>query len=90
MQKHKKYLMAVIWISALSFVGAGFVGWGSFSFSSTSNAVAVVGDRHIALCFQNDRISSCIVNRNFALTLEVVCLLRDIVIGLVRFAAAAT
>ena len=49
MQKHKKYLMAVIWISALSFVGAGFVGWGSFSFSSTSNAVAVVGDRQITI-----------------------------------------
>ena len=49
MQKHKKYLMVVIWISALSFVGAGFVGWGSFSFSGTSNAVAVVRDRQITI-----------------------------------------
>ncbi|WP_416829360.1 SurA N-terminal domain-containing protein, partial [Helicobacter ganmani] len=43
MQKHKKYLIITIWISTIAFVGAGFVGWGSYSFSSTSNAVAVVG-----------------------------------------------
>ncbi len=49
MQKHKKYLMVVIWISSFAFLGAGFVGWGSFSFSSTSNAVAVVGDRQITI-----------------------------------------
>lgn len=49
MQKHKKYLIITIWISTIAFVGAGFVGWGSYSFSSTSNAVAVVGDRKISI-----------------------------------------
>ncbi len=48
MQKHKKYLIVTIWISTIAFVGAGFVGWGSYSFSSTSNAVAIVGDRQIS------------------------------------------
>lgn len=49
MQKHKKYLIITIWISTIAFVGAGFVGWGSYSFSGTSNAVAVVGDRKISI-----------------------------------------
>ncbi|TLD82404.1 hypothetical protein LS70_007305 [Helicobacter sp. MIT 11-5569] len=49
MQKHKKYLMVIIWISSFAFLGAGFVGWGTYSFSKTSNAVAVVGDRQITI-----------------------------------------
>lgn len=49
MQKHKKYLIVVIWISTIAFVGAGFVGWGSYSFSSASNVAAVVGDRKISI-----------------------------------------
>lgn len=49
MQKHKKYLMVIIWISTIAFIGAGFVGWGSYSFSSTSNAVAVVGDIKVSI-----------------------------------------
>lgn len=49
MQKHKKYLIITVWISTIAFVGAGFVGWGSYNFSSTSNAVAVVGDRQISI-----------------------------------------
>lgn len=49
MQKHKKYLMIIIWISSFAFLGAGFVGWGTYSFSSTSNAAAVVGDRQITI-----------------------------------------
>ena len=43
MQKRKKYVMIIIWVSSIAFLGAGFVGWGSYNFSSTSNAVAVVG-----------------------------------------------
>ena len=61
MQKHKKYLMVIIWISTIAFIGAGFVGWGSYSFSSTSNAVAGVGDINVSIdtmqrafsCFHN-------------------------------------
>jgi peptidyl-prolyl cis-trans isomerase D len=37
MQKHKKYFMGTIWISTIAFVGAGFVGWGSYSFSNNEN-----------------------------------------------------
>lgn len=49
MQKHKKYLMVIIWVSTIAFVGAGFVGWGSYDFSSTSNAVAVVGESKVSV-----------------------------------------
>lgn len=49
MQKHKKYLMITIWVSTIAFVGAGFVGWGSYDFSSTSNAVAVVGKTKVSI-----------------------------------------
>ncbi len=45
MQKHRKYLVVTIWISTIAFVGAGFVGWGAYSFSADkSNSVAKVGD----------------------------------------------
>ncbi len=47
MQKHKKYLVITIWISAIAFVGAGFVGWGEVSFSSSSSWIAKVGDTKI-------------------------------------------
>jgi len=48
MQKHRKYLVPTIWISTIAFVGAGFVGWGAYSFSSDkANAVAKVGERTI-------------------------------------------
>ena len=49
MQKHKKYLVITIWVSTIAFVGAGFVGWGSYDFSSTSNAVAVVGENKVSI-----------------------------------------
>ena len=43
MQKHKKYLIVTIWISTIAFIAAGMVGWGAYSFSSSSNSVAKVG-----------------------------------------------
>lgn len=43
MQKHKKYLIITIWISTIAFIAAGMVGWGAYSFSSSSNSVAKVG-----------------------------------------------
>lgn len=49
MQKHRKYLVVTIWISTIAFVGAGFVGWGAYSFSDASNAVAKVGDVKISI-----------------------------------------
>ena len=49
MQKHRKYLVITIWISTIAFVGAGFVGWGTYQYGSKSNSVAVVGDIPITL-----------------------------------------
>lgn len=49
MQKRKKYLVVTIWISTIAFVGAGFVGWGSFDFGNTSrNSVAIVGKNAVS------------------------------------------
>lgn len=44
MQRHKKYLIVTIWISTISFVGAGFVGWGQYSYGDKAGAIAKVGD----------------------------------------------
>ena len=45
MQKHRKYLVVTIWVSTIAFVGAGFVGWGAYDFSSSSSgAIAKVGN----------------------------------------------
>ena len=49
MQKHKKWLVITIWISTIAFVGAGFVGWGSYDYGSKGGAVAVVGEREISV-----------------------------------------
>ncbi len=47
MQRHKKYLIITIWISTIAFVGAGFVGWGQYSYGDKAGAVAKVGDIEI-------------------------------------------
>jgi len=44
MQKHRKYLVVTIWISTIAFVGAGFVGWGTYQYGNKSNSVAKVGE----------------------------------------------
>ncbi len=49
MQRHKKWLVITIWISTIAFVGAGFVGWGSYDYGSKGGTVAVVGDREISV-----------------------------------------
>jgi peptidyl-prolyl cis-trans isomerase D len=49
MQKHKKWLIITIWISTIAFVGAGFVGWGSYNYGKSDGAVAVVGDKEVPL-----------------------------------------
>lgn len=48
MQKHKKYLIITIWISTIAFISAGMVGWGAYSFSQSSSAVAKVGSVEIS------------------------------------------
>jgi len=49
MQRHKKYLIITIWISTIAFVGAGFVGWGQYSYGDKAGAVAKVGDIEITM-----------------------------------------
>jgi len=49
MQRHKKWLVIVMWISTFAFVGAGFVGWGSYDYGSSSNNVATVGKKEIKI-----------------------------------------
>ena len=47
MQRHKKWLIITIWISTIAFVGAGFVGWGSYNYGKSSSVVAKVDDKEI-------------------------------------------
>jgi len=48
MQRHKKYLIVTIWISTIAFIGAGFVGWGQYSYGDKAGAVAKVGEIEIS------------------------------------------
>lgn len=48
MQKHNKYLVWTIWVATIAFIGAGFVGWGSYDLSGKSGNVAKVGDIEIS------------------------------------------
>ncbi|RLA67744.1 MAG: hypothetical protein DRQ78_02250 [Epsilonproteobacteria bacterium] len=43
MQKNNKYLVWTIWIATIAFIGAGFVGWGSYDLGSKAGNVAKVG-----------------------------------------------
>ena len=47
MQKHNRYLIITIWIATIAFIGAGFVGWGSYQYGSKASAIGKVGDIEI-------------------------------------------
>jgi len=47
MQKHNKYLIITIWVATIAFIGAGFVGWGSYQYGSKASALGKVGDIEI-------------------------------------------
>jgi peptidyl-prolyl cis-trans isomerase D len=47
MQRHKKWLIVTIWISTIAFVGAGFVGWGSYDYGKSDGAVATVNGNEV-------------------------------------------
>ncbi len=47
MQRHKKWLIITIWISTIAFVGAGFVGWGQYTYGDKAGAIAKVGSIEI-------------------------------------------
>ncbi|MBN2815608.1 MAG: SurA N-terminal domain-containing protein [Campylobacterales bacterium] len=49
MQRHKKWLIITIWISTIAFVGAGFVGWGQYSYGDKAGAAAKVGNVEISM-----------------------------------------
>jgi len=49
MQRHKKWLIITIWISTIAFVGAGFVGWGQYTYGDKAGAVAKVGNVEITM-----------------------------------------
>ena len=40
MQRHKKWLITTVWVSTIAFVGAGFVGWGSYDFGKSGGTIA--------------------------------------------------
>jgi len=48
MQKHNRYLVWTIWIATIAFIGAGFVGWGSYNFGSKAGNVAKIGEIEIS------------------------------------------
>ena len=48
MQKHNKYLVVTIWIATIAFIGAGFVGWGSYKYGKKAESIAQVGDVEIS------------------------------------------
>jgi len=48
MQRHKKWLIITIWISTIAFIGAGFVGWGQYSYGDKAGSVAKVGNIEIS------------------------------------------
>ena len=48
-KRHKKWLIITIWISTIAFVGAGFVGWGQYSYGDKAGAVAKVGSVEITM-----------------------------------------
>jgi len=48
MQKHNKYLIVTIWVATIAFIGAGFVGWGSYNYGSKAGTIAQVGEVEIS------------------------------------------
>jgi peptidyl-prolyl cis-trans isomerase D len=48
MQKHNKYLVWTIWVATIAFIGAGFVGWGSYDMGGKAGSVAKVGNVEIS------------------------------------------
>ena len=64
MQRHKKYLIITIWISTIAFVGAGFVGWGQYSYGDKARGVAKVGDIEITMAELNKSYSNLYAQYN--------------------------
>ncbi len=48
MQRHNRWLVWTIWVATIAFIGAGFVGWGSYKYGSKASAVGKAGDIEIS------------------------------------------
>jgi peptidyl-prolyl cis-trans isomerase D len=58
MQKHNRYLVWTIWIATITFIGAGFVGWGQYNLGSKATSIGKVGDvelkhTHLSIVYNN-------------------------------------
>ena len=49
MQTHRKWLVITIWIATIAFLGAGFVGWGAYSYGKKEDTIAVVKDTEVTM-----------------------------------------
>ncbi len=49
MQTHRKWLVITIWIATISFIGAGFVGWGQFQFNRKSSTILKIEDTEVSI-----------------------------------------
>ena len=49
MQNKKNYLIITIWVSTIAFVGAGFVGWGSYDYSKKDTVLGTVGELEVSV-----------------------------------------
>ena len=47
MQTHRKWLIVTIWIATIAFVGAGFVGWGAYSYGKKDDTIALVKNTEV-------------------------------------------
>ncbi len=43
MQKHRKAMLVVMWVTVITFIGAGAVGWGNAEYGSKATSIAKVG-----------------------------------------------
>ncbi len=58
MQRHRKWLVITIWVASIAFVGAGFVGWGSYDFNlNRTSSVAKVGGEKVGFMEFNRRFA---------------------------------
>lgn len=49
MQKHKKVTIGVLWVTVITFIGAGAVGWGDVKFGNKATSIGTVGDLEIKI-----------------------------------------
>ena len=49
MQTHRRWLIITIWIAAIAFIGAGFVGWGQFQFGKKDSTITKINDTEVTI-----------------------------------------